>query len=91
MDFYYQLSAIVLSQISVHVRILMPDVLLVTSLLTKLEATLLVLWLPSGFIYLQDDLVGRLLLLRLIEDVNAPPRLVRGVRNIVPPPALVFI
>jgi hypothetical protein len=91
MNFCYHPSATVLSSIFVHVHILMLDVLLVTSLLTKLKATLLVMWLPVGFVYLQDDLVGRLLLLRLIEDVNAPPRLIRGVRHIVPPPALVFI
>lgn len=40
---------------------------------------------------LEDDLVGRFLLLRLIEDVDAPARLVRGVRHIVPPATLVLV
>ena len=41
--------------------------------------------------HLDDALVGGLLLLRLVEDVDAPARLVRGVRNIVPPAALVLV
>lgn len=49
------------------------------------------MWLPIGLLYLQDDLVGRLLLLWLIEDVDAPSRLVRRVGNIVPSPSLVLI
>lgn len=41
--------------------------------------------------HLKYDLVGCLLLLRLVEDVDAPARLVGGVRHIVPPAALVLI
>ena len=41
--------------------------------------------------HLDDALVGSFLFLRLIEDVDAPARLVRSVRNIVPPSALMLI
>jgi hypothetical protein len=41
--------------------------------------------------HLNDNLVGRLLLLRLVEDVNTPARLVGSVWHIVPPPTLVLI
>lgn len=40
---------------------------------------------------LQHNLVGRFLLLRLIEDIDAPAGLVRRVRHIVTSPALVLI
>ena len=57
----------------------------------NINLTSIVFRLRAGSIYLQDDLVGCLLLLWLIEDVDAPPGLVGRVWNIVPSPALVFI
>lgn len=41
--------------------------------------------------HLEYNLVRRLLLLRLVEDVDAPARLVGGVRHVVPSPTLMLI
>lgn len=41
--------------------------------------------------YLENNLVRRLLLLGLVEDVDTPARLVSGVWYIVPPATLVLV
>lgn len=47
--------------------------------------------LLSNYDHLENDLVRCLLLLRLVEDVDAPARLVGSVWYVVPPAALVLI